>query len=73
MKKRMWKSGILALLAAAGVMSLAGCQKKAEDTTIKLGVMYSSDIVPLAVIEGQKLDEKYGIDFEMEVFQSAKD
>lgn len=73
MKKRMWKSGILALLAAAGVTSLTGCQKKAEDTTIKLGVMYSSDIVPLAVIEGQKLDEKYGIDFEMEVFQSAKD
>lgn len=72
MKKRMWKTGILALLAAAGVMSLAGCQQK-KDAAIKLGVMYSSDIVPLAVIEGQKLDEKYGIDFEMEVFQSAKD
>lgn len=70
---RIKKVGVAAAVVLAAALAVAGCQKKEETGTVKLGVMYSSDIVPLAVIEGQKLDEKYGVDFEMEVFQSAKD
>lgn len=69
---KMKKLGMLAVLGIICIAGLAGCKKK-ETAVLKLGVMYSSDIVPLAVIEGQKLDEEYGIDFRMEVFQSAKE
>lgn len=62
----LWSVSVLAV-------SVAGCSKETEETAIHMGVMYSSDIIPLAIMEQEKLDEKYGFDLEMEVFSSAKD
>lgn len=71
------RRGILALLlCGAAVLTLGGCAGKAKteaDTTVHLGVMYSSDIVPLAIITEQGLDEKYGFKLDMQVFSSSND
>lgn len=64
------------LLWGAAAALLSGCTGKAAppvDTTIHLGVMYSSDIVPLTIITEQGLDKKYGFQLDMQVFSSAKD
>lgn len=45
----------------------------AELPEVHMGVMYSADIIPLAVMKEQKLDEKHGFLLNMEVFSSAKD
>lgn len=45
----------------------------AADNVLHLGVMYSTDIVPLAILKDQKLDEQNGFTLDMQVFQSAKD
>lgn len=58
------------LLAA---ISLVGCSKKPVDNSIHIGVMYSSDVIPLAIMDKEDLDEKHGFDLKMEVFSSAKD
>ena len=67
---------ITALLCGTAAMLLGGCAGKAEapaDTSVHLGVMYSSDIVPLTIITEQGLDKKYGFQLDMQVFSSAKD
>lgn len=64
------------LLCGAAAAILFGCTGKAKtpvDTTVHLGVMYSSDIVPLTIITEQRLDKKYGFQLDMQVFSSAKD
>ncbi|WP_198018304.1 ABC transporter substrate-binding protein [Lacrimispora indolis] len=64
------------LLCGAAAALLGGCTGKAKapvDTTVHLGVMYSSDIVPLTIITEQGLDKKYGFQLDMQVFSSAKD
>ncbi|GLC78911.1 ABC transporter substrate-binding protein [Lacrimispora brassicae] len=77
-KHRLWKGrNILPLLlCGAAAALLGGCTGKAKtpvDTTVHLGVMYSSDIVPLTIITEQGLDKKYGFQLDMQVFSSAKD
>jgi NitT/TauT family transport system substrate-binding protein len=71
------RTGILtALFGCAAAVILGGCAGKAKtpvDTTVHLGVMYSSDIVPLTIITEQGLDKKYGFQLDMQVFSSAKD
>ncbi|MDR2025568.1 MAG: ABC transporter substrate-binding protein [Hungatella sp.] len=67
---------LMALLGCTASVILSGCAGKAKtpvDTTVHLGVMYSSDIVPLTIITEQGLDKKYGIQLDMQVFSSAKD
>lgn len=76
-KNLLCRPGILmALLGCTAAVILGGCAGKAKtpvDTTVHLGVMYSSDIVPLTIITEQGLDKKYGIQLDMQVFSSAKD
>ncbi|MFV0243047.1 MAG: ABC transporter substrate-binding protein [Lacrimispora sphenoides] len=71
------RTGILAaLFGCTAAVILGGCTSKAKtpvDTTVHLGVMYSSDIVPLTIITEQGLDKKYGVQLDMQVFSSAKD
>ncbi len=71
------RTGVLtALFGCAAAVILGGCSGKAKtpvDTTVHLGVMYSSDIVPLTIITEQGLDKKYGFQLDMQVFSSAKD
>lgn len=71
------KKLIASALAAALLLSLAACAGTppgpAADTQLHLGVMYSTDVVPLAVMKDRKLDEKHGFVLDMQVFQSAKD
>ncbi|NCB63062.1 MAG: metal ABC transporter substrate-binding protein [Clostridia bacterium] len=62
------------VLALTVIFPLASCAPAPKETpTLRLGVMYSTDIVPLAVLKDQKLDEKSGFILDMQVFQSAKD
>lgn len=72
MKQRINK-GLLISLVVVMTISLMGCTTKEKDNTIHIGVMYSSDIIPLAIMTEKKLDEKYGFQLDMQVFQSAKD
>lgn len=61
-------------LALVLALPLVSCTAQPKETpTLRLGVMYSTDIVPLAVLKDQKLDEKAGFTLDMQVFQSAKD
>ncbi|WP_415067010.1 ABC transporter substrate-binding protein [Lacrimispora sp.] len=73
----MGKKKIVSLLlcgaAAALLGGCAGTAKAPVDTTVHLGVMYSSDIVPLTIIAEQGLDKENGFQLDMQVFSSAKD
>ncbi|GKH47484.1 MULTISPECIES: ABC transporter substrate-binding protein [Anaerotruncus] len=73
MKKTILKRAAALLLAALAAAGLAACGKQPEPDTLRIGVMYSSDIIPLAVMKDQKLDEKQGVVLDMQVFSSAKD
>lgn len=65
---------LILVLIVTAILSLAGCsRKKTADNTIHIGVMYSSDIIPLAVITENGLDKKHGIQLDMQVFSSARD
>lgn len=63
------------IFVLALALSLVSCAPKAaaELPILRLGVMYSADVVPLAVLKDQKLDETEGFTLDMQVFQSAKD
>lgn len=64
------------LLCTAAAAALGGCGGKSKpqaDTAVHIGVMYSSDIVPLTIITDQGLDKKHNFQLDMEVFSSAKD
>ena len=73
MKKTILKRAAALLLAALAAAGLAACGRQPEPDTLRIGVMYSSDIIPLAVMKDQKLDEKQGVVLDMQVFSSAKD
>lgn len=64
-------------LTAAAVSALflfAGCAKAdPQAQTLRVGVMYSSDIIPLAIVQEQGLDKEAGFTLDMQVFSSAKD
>lgn len=79
MKKR---NLIILVLSMVFVMLTAiGCSSNKDESkdkdkaieTLRIGVMQSSDIIPLAIIEENKLDEKYGLDLKIEVFKSSAD
>ena len=70
--KNMIKSILPILLCGISVFSLSGCAKQRSDT-IRIGVMYSTDIIPLAIVQEQALDKKYDFKLDMQVFSSAKD
>ena len=44
-----------------------------EKTVVTIGAMISTDVIPFVMIEKNKLDEKYNIDLNIEMFTSAKD
>jgi NitT/TauT family transport system substrate-binding protein len=78
MKKKL----ILITLLFAITLLAAGCksgknetdtQTSAEKTTIKIGMMSSSDVIPYVLINKNKLADKYNLDLQLEVFTSAKD
>lgn len=74
MKKTVLKRAAALLLAALAAAGLAACSaEKPQPDTLRIGVMYSSDIIPLAVMKDRKLDEKQGVVLDMQVFSSAKD
>lgn len=73
MKTSFVKRAAALLLAALAAAGLAACGKQAEPQTLRVGVMYSSDIIPMAVMKDQKLDKKRGVVLDMQVFSSAKD
>lgn len=72
MKKRLSK-GLAVVIIVIMTFSLSGCEAEEKDNTIRIGVMYSSDIIPLAIMTEKNLDEKYSFKLDMQVFQSAKD
>ncbi len=72
---------ILSLALVFMMLTAIGCSSKKDESkdndetvkTLRIGVMQSSDIIPLAMIDELKLDEKHGFDLKMEVFKSAGD
>lgn len=79
------KNTAAGLTAAALALSLTACSPKApaasvpptdapaSERILRLGVMYSADVVPLAVMVDQGMDTGHGFALDMQVFQSAKD
>lgn len=68
------KKAALVLFAVLIGAALCSCaQKNARTPALRLGVMYSSDIVPLAVMRDRELDAKHGVALDMQVFSSARD
>lgn len=55
-------------------LTLTACKKRQEEPeTLRIGVMYSADIIPLGVMKEQGLDKKQGFILDMQVFTSAAD
>lgn len=79
----------IAFLALAVALLLVGCatQKPASSaqpaspaadasaakTTLRIGMMSSSDVIPYVLINDRKLNEKYSFQLDLQVFTSAKD
>lgn len=61
-----------ALFLVLCAVFLTACGKKAENA-LRIGVMYSADIIPLALAKDRGLDEKHGFTLDMRVFSSARD
>ncbi|MGX7195568.1 ABC transporter substrate-binding protein [Enterococcus olivae] len=65
----------------AGTLFLGGCgntdeatsSSSEEITTVKIGVMPSTDNMPLIVAHEQGFDREHGVNIELETFKSAKD
>ncbi|WP_411678273.1 ABC transporter substrate-binding protein [Caproicibacter sp.] len=53
--------------------SSAKASSEGEKPVIRLGMMSSSDVIPFALINRNKLDERYGFTLDLQVFTSAKD
>ena len=70
---RFLRVSLALLLTGLSAFSLFSCGKQEETGALRVGVMYSSDVIPLAVMKNQKLDEKHGVNLEMQIFSSAKD
>lgn len=72
------KKKILMMLLATSLI-LSSCannesKKGKEDLAeLNIGVMYSADIIPLAVMQENDIDKKNSFELNMEVFSSAKD
>lgn len=65
---------LAAFVCVQAAVFLSGCGNKApKEDTLHLGVMYSSDIVPLVMMKEKGMDSKYGFRLDMQVFSSAKD
>lgn len=77
------KKGLVALLFMMLLFVATACSNdtetaqgdtKGEDKpTITLGAMTSTDVIPFVLIEKNKLDEKYNIDLNIEMFTAAKE
>lgn len=59
---------------------VTGCSKKSEIVSsseekqvIRIGMMSSSDVIPYALINENKLSDKYNFELDLQVFTSAKD
>lgn len=73
MKKRLLKTLSFICLALLSLnMQACGSRKENDGMEIlHLGTMYSTDIIPLAVMTADKLDQKYGFTLDMQVFSSS--
>ncbi|WP_195282557.1 ABC transporter substrate-binding protein [Harryflintia acetispora] len=60
------------LLFLSVLLLLCGCGGR-EENALRLGVMYSADILPLALMKEQGMDQAHGFTLDMQVFSSAKD
>ncbi|KAF1303266.1 ABC transporter substrate-binding protein [Enterococcus saccharolyticus] len=75
MKKRLLTMSLLALVALAG----CGTKEPAESTesadvpVVKVGVMPSTDNMPLIVAHEQGFDKKHGVEIDLQTFKSGKD
>lgn len=61
-----------ALFLVLCAVFLTACGKN-EENALRIGVMYSADIIPLALAKDRGLDEKHGFTLDMRVFTSARD
>ena len=74
---------ILLSVTMVGLLLVAGCGKETDTTqsstdsekmeSLKVGVMPSTDNMPLVVAHEQGFDQKHGVSIELETFKSARD
>lgn len=60
------------LLVCTVLLLLCGCGER-EENALHIGVMYSADILPLALMKEQGMDRAHDFHLDMQVFSSAKD
>jgi len=77
-KASIYANILAAILLLFFVLIPAGCNQKdksgsAEERTIRIGMMSSSDVIPYVLINENGLADKYNFTLELEVFTSSKD
>ncbi len=81
-KINMKKKLILTTLLLTAILLMAGCKtgdkedksdNTAEKTTIRIGMMSSSDVIPYVLINKNGLADKYNLDLQLNTFTAAKD
>lgn len=76
-----FKKLIISAIAVMMVSTMAGCSKPAEEnvsenadqTTLRVGVMGSIDVIPMVIANEKGLFEEEGVNVDLQIFQSAKD
>lgn len=76
-----FKKLITTAMAVMMVTAMTGCSKPVEEnvsenanqTTLRVGVMGSIDVIPMVIANEKGLFEEEGINVDLQIFQSAKD
>ncbi len=72
-KERFFIIMVIAGLLLTGCGKAKNSEKDTEQTTLRIGMMSSLDVIPYELMKEKKLDEKYGFQLKLEVFTAAKD
>lgn len=67
------KKTLIVLLALLLLLPLSACATKPSDKTLTIGALPSIDVMPFVIAEQQGHFKKYGVNFKLELFKSAKD
>lgn len=70
---------IISMIIAVTLVMFGGCGKKentasnTQKQVIRFGMMSSTDVIPLVIINENKISDKYNFELDLQVFTSAKD
>ncbi|KAB1435989.1 transporter substrate-binding domain-containing protein [Candidatus Galacturonibacter soehngenii] len=70
---------IISMIIAVTLVMFGGCAKKentasnTQKQVIRFGMMSSTDVIPLVIMNENKISDKYNFELDLQVFTSAKD